>query len=91
LIKIFNHHELKSIFAFRGGPALNKLFFNPPSRYSEDIDLVQIKNTKIGDVIGNEEVEGSIPFGGTTSKYNIFIGDTLGILKLPLLLLTFYC
>lgn len=29
----------------------NKLFFNPPSRYSEDIDLVQIKSAKIGDII----------------------------------------
>ena len=26
---------------FRGGTALNKLFINPPSRYSEDIDFVQ--------------------------------------------------
>ena len=34
--------------AFRGGTALNKLFFNPPSRYSEDIDLVQITPEPIG-------------------------------------------
>lgn len=37
--------------AFRGGNAFNKLFFKPPSRYSEDIDLVQIKGAKIGDTI----------------------------------------
>lgn len=39
------------MLAFRGGTALNKLFFSPPSRYSEDIDLVQIKSYKIGEVI----------------------------------------
>ena len=51
LMKIYNHSELKSLLAFRGGTALNKLFFKPPSRYSEDIDLVQIKSAKIGDTI----------------------------------------
>jgi len=28
--------------AFRGGTALHKLFFDPPGRYSEDLDLVQV-------------------------------------------------
>jgi len=37
--------------AFRGGTALNKLFFSPPLRYSEDIDLVQIKAEPIGETI----------------------------------------
>lgn len=36
---------------FRGGTALNKIYLNPPSRYSEDIDFVQIKSEPIGDVI----------------------------------------
>lgn len=29
--------------AFRGGTALHKLYLKPASRYSEDVDLVQIK------------------------------------------------
>src|SRR5262249_49746215 len=37
--------------AFRGGTALNKIIFNPPSRYSEDIDLVQIIPEGIGSTI----------------------------------------
>jgi predicted nucleotidyltransferase component of viral defense system len=37
--------------AFRGGTALHKLFLKPPSRYSEDIDLVQTKAGAIGPVI----------------------------------------
>ncbi len=42
LIELYGHPLLKEKLAFRGGTALNKLIFNPPSRYSEDIDLVQI-------------------------------------------------
>ena len=33
--------------AFRGGTALHKLYLNPAPRYSEDIDLVQIKEGPI--------------------------------------------
>ncbi len=51
LLQIFSIPELRESLAFRGGTALNKLFFNPPSRYSEDIDLVQIKATPIGSTI----------------------------------------
>jgi predicted nucleotidyltransferase component of viral defense system len=51
LMEIYTNSELKPLLAFRGGTALNKLFFKPPSRYSEDIDLVQIRNAKIGDTI----------------------------------------
>jgi predicted nucleotidyltransferase component of viral defense system len=29
--------------AFRGGTAINKLLFQKPLRYSEDIDLVQMQ------------------------------------------------
>jgi predicted nucleotidyltransferase component of viral defense system len=34
---------LNENLAFRGGTALHKLFLKPQARYSEDIDLVQIK------------------------------------------------
>jgi len=36
---------------FRGGTALHKLFFDPPGRYSEDIDLVQREAGPIGPLV----------------------------------------
>ncbi len=41
LIELFADDFLQENLAFRGGTALHKLFLNPSSRYSEDIDLVQ--------------------------------------------------
>ncbi len=43
LVEIFNDKYLSSHLAFRGGTALHKLYLHPQPRYSEDIDLVQIK------------------------------------------------
>jgi predicted nucleotidyltransferase component of viral defense system len=43
LVEIFSDDFLRENLAFRGGTALHKLYLNPASRYSEDIDLVQIK------------------------------------------------
>jgi len=43
LVEIFSDTFLRENLAFRGGTALHKLYLNPASRYSEDIDLVQIK------------------------------------------------
>jgi len=43
LVEIFSDEFLKDNLAFRGGTALHKLYLNPATRYSEDIDLVQIK------------------------------------------------
>lgn len=43
LIQIFSHDLLREHLAFRGGTALHKLFIQPQARYSEDIDLVQLK------------------------------------------------
>lgn len=51
LLKIYAHPELQKSLAFRGGTALNKLFFKPSLRYSEDIDLVQINAGPIGPTI----------------------------------------
>jgi predicted nucleotidyltransferase component of viral defense system len=42
LIAIFSDEFLASQLAFRGGTALHKIYLSPQSRYSEDIDLVQI-------------------------------------------------
>lgn len=51
LVSLFNHPLIHSELIFRGGTALNKLFINPPQRYSEDIDLVQLASRPIGEVI----------------------------------------
>jgi len=42
LVHLFQQEEVSSLLAFRGGTALYKLYLSPPSRYSEDIDLVQM-------------------------------------------------
>jgi len=43
LIHLFEDPFLKENLAFRGGTALHKLYLHPAPRYSEDIDLVQIR------------------------------------------------
>jgi predicted nucleotidyltransferase component of viral defense system len=48
LVQIFSEAILSSHLSFRGGTAIHKLFLNPPSRYSEDLDLVQLKPEPIG-------------------------------------------
>jgi len=50
LIEIFSSPILVENLAFRGGTALYKLHLSP-ARYSEDIDLVQIKASPIGPVL----------------------------------------
>ena len=51
LIDIFSRPVLAHGLAFRGGTALHKLFFDPPGRYSEDIDLVQLEAAPIGPLV----------------------------------------
>jgi predicted nucleotidyltransferase component of viral defense system len=51
LISLFSNKLIAENLAFRGGTALHKLFLKPPSRYSEDIDLVQMKAGAIGPMI----------------------------------------
>ncbi len=51
LCDLFNEPKLADTIAFRGGTAINKLLFPKPLRYSEDIDLVQIKAGPIGETI----------------------------------------
>jgi len=43
LVELFSQEALREQVVFRGGTALYKLHLQPPARYSEDIDLVQIK------------------------------------------------
>lgn len=51
LVELFNHPKISDSLAFRGGTAIYKLFASHPVRYSEDIDLVQIKAEPIGDTV----------------------------------------
>ncbi|MFQ5830025.1 MAG: nucleotidyl transferase AbiEii/AbiGii toxin family protein [Candidatus Methylomirabilia bacterium] len=51
LIDIFSDPLLARELAFRGGTALHKLYVEPPARYSDDIDLVQIPAGPIGAVL----------------------------------------
>ncbi len=58
LVELFSDDFLRENLAFRGGTALHKLYLHPAPRYSEDIDLVQIKEgpikpimERIGEVI----------------------------------------
>ena len=51
LVDLYNDPHIKDALVFRGGTALNKLFINPPARYSEDIDFVQKNADPIGQII----------------------------------------
>lgn len=51
VIELFARPVLREQLAFRGGTALHKLFLKPATRYSEDIDLVQMKAGAIGPVM----------------------------------------
>ena len=52
LVELFNDDLLASKLAFRGGTALHKLFLKDVVRFSEDIDLVQLKAEPIGEIFG---------------------------------------
>jgi predicted nucleotidyltransferase component of viral defense system len=47
LCDLFSAPGLEGKIAFRGGTAINKLLFQKPMRYSEDIDLVQLQGEPI--------------------------------------------
>lgn len=51
VVEIFSDERLGKALAFRGGTALHKLYFDPPGRYSEDIDLVQIEAGPAGSLM----------------------------------------
>lgn len=50
LVELYSHPLLADNLAFRGGTALFKLHL-PPARYSEDIDLVQMRPGPIGTIM----------------------------------------
>jgi len=51
LVAIFEDPEFAGAVALRGGTALHKLHFSPSRRYSEDIDLVQLRPGPFGPII----------------------------------------
>ena len=51
LLELYADPFLQERLALRGGTALHKLFLKPQVRYSEDIDLVQIKAEPIKDTL----------------------------------------
>lgn len=51
LVELFSCPAVARQLTFRGGTALHKLYFAPPGRYSEDIDLVQTEAGPIGALI----------------------------------------
>ena len=63
LISIFSDDYLRDNLAFRGGTALHKIYLKPQVRYSEDIDLVQIKKGSIGKVL--DKIKEKLLFLGT--------------------------
>lgn len=76
LVQIFSDEYLADHLAFRGGTALHKLFLQPQSRYSEDIDLVQIKAEPIGKVL--DKLRETLAFLG---KGKVEAGDMMASMK----------
>lgn len=59
---------VKRVFSFSRGTALHKLHLAPASRYSEDIDLVQVKAEPIGPVMTQLRKKFKDTFGEAQSK-----------------------
>ncbi len=51
LVEMFSDPHIATSLAFRGGTALYKLFLTPSPRYSEEIDLVQVRAEPIGETL----------------------------------------
>lgn len=51
LVEIYKDDFLASSLAFRGGTSLHKIYLQPQTRYSEDIDLVQVRSEPIKETI----------------------------------------
>lgn len=57
LVEIYSDEWLANSLAFRGGTALHKLYLQPQPRYSEDIDLVQVRAEPIKEIVQRLKVE----------------------------------
>ena len=58
LESLYSNEIIRETLVFKGGTAINKLFLDPPSRYSEDIDLVRISGDRIGPI--SKAISGSL-------------------------------
>ena len=76
LVEIFNDKFLADSLAFRGGTALHKLYLQSQPRYSEDIDLVQIKSGSFGEII--DHIRAALSFVG---KAKVELGETMATMK----------
>ena len=65
LVEIFSDEFLASSLAFRGGTALHKLYLQPQPRYSEDIDLVQMRAEPIKETV--QKLQKSLSFLGDST------------------------
>ena len=66
LCDLFAAPKLAGKIAFRGGTAINKLLFEKPLRYSEDIDLVQIAAEPIGPIV--DAIRGALGWLGAPAR-----------------------
>jgi predicted nucleotidyltransferase component of viral defense system len=65
LVEIFSDDWLAERLAFRGGTALHKLYLQPQTRYSEDIDLVQVRTEPIKETI--QRLQAALSFLGDSA------------------------
>lgn len=65
LVEIFSDEWLADSLAFRGGTALHKLYLNPQPRYSEDIDLVQVRAEPIKETV--QRIQAALAFLGDSA------------------------
>ncbi len=73
LVELFNRPLVRETCTLRGGTALNKLILTPPSRYWEDIDLVQEKAGPIGNLL--DEARGCLdPWLGRGAQAHVVLG-----------------
>lgn len=65
LVEIYSDEWLANSLAFRGGTALHKLYLHPQSRYSEDIDLVQVRAEPIKETV--QRLQAALAFLGESA------------------------
>lgn len=73
LVQIFSHDLLREHLAFRGGTALHKLFLDSQARYSEDLDLVQLKSGPIKPIL--EAIRDQLLFLGGKDDRQVELSD----------------
>lgn len=75
LVELFSDEIILENLAFRGGTAIHKLFLSPQPRYSEDIDLVQIKPGPFGHII--DRIRDILSFIGEPRRHQKNRNNTL--------------